>query len=268
MLLPLSTGMQDLQNRQLVRTQLNAIDTALANFVAQNKRLPCPANGSLPATNISAGLEEVLPSGACGPATAPNAETFGVVPWVTLGMKLSDVTDPWKDVITYRVDFALTSKTTSLMNMSSCDPAGTMGAVAGACTPSPPCTMAACTSPQNFLVNKGLDVWDTVTTYANRTNNRSLGTGAAYVTISHGPNMVGAYNAAGNYQTVGGVEGTNEKPNQNKTALALPATQVTAYVDAPLNDIQTPPANHFDDYLSHPTVLAVLNAANLGPRAH
>jgi len=286
--LGISPGMRDAQNRQIVRTKLNAIDTALVNFVALSKRLPCPADGTIANGKPNAGVETlVVATGLCGATPLLRAQTNGVIPWVTIGLLESDVTDPWGGLITYRVDPQLASNLASLMNMSTCDPAGTANvatnppnpaALAGAClspTTNPvqtlPCVshQGTCTSPANFLANKGLDVFDgNPADFATRVNNRGAGTGAAYVTISHGPNVCGAYNALGTYQNQCAIlaNPTLAKPNNNNTPIALPTSVLTAYIDAPLNDNPINAAVHFDNYLSHPTVLSVLNVANLGPR--
>jgi len=287
MVLNVTRSMRDTKNRQLVVSKLSTLDTALANFVAQNKRLPCPANGTIASGAANAGMENPFPAtGVCNPV----AQTFGVVPWVTLGLSEDDATDPWFGRMTYRVDPALAQIAPSLMDMSNCDPAGTGVTGAGGICQSPtlPCVgSAACTSPTNYLAGKGLDVWDGVNGaagWAVRQNNRAAGTGAAYVIISHGPTGAGAYNKNGAggplFQTQPGTlsipnpapppaivpAGTDELPNFNGQAIALPAVQGTTYRDAPLNDIVT--QTHFDDYLSHPTIMSVLNKANLGPRAH
>lgn len=282
MVLNLTGGMRDAQNRQLVRTQLNTLDTALANFVALNKRLPCPADGRVASGAANAGLESPFPpTGVCD-FPNPNQQRYGVVPWVTLGISENDAADPWNGRITYRIDPALAGVAPLLMDMSDCDPAGTAATAGGTCVPRPPappppCVGASCTSPSLFLANKGLDVWDGVSAWPARQNNRATGTGAAYVIISHGPSGTGAYNRNGIYQPGALIPnppppgatlpaGTDEIPNLNGRPLAVPLDQLTAYRDAQLNDIRTPA--HFDDYLSHPTIMSVLNKANLGPRAH
>jgi prepilin-type N-terminal cleavage/methylation domain-containing protein len=287
MILNVTGGMRDGQNRQLVQTKLTTLDTALANFVAQNKRLPCPANGTIASGAANAGIESPFPAtGVCNPV----AQTYGVIPWVTLGLTEDDATDPWSGRMTYRVDPALTQIAPLLMDMSNCDPSST-GAVGagGICqTPVPSCTgNAGCTSPNAFLAGKGLDVWDGINGaagWAVRQNNRAAGTGAAYVIISHGPTGAGAYNKNGAgaplFATQPGTlsipnplpppvtlpAGNDELPNFNGVGIALPSAQGTTYRAAPLNDIAT--AVHFDDYLSHPTIMSVLTKANLGPRAH
>ncbi len=274
----------DTQKRQSVRAQLDAIDIALANFVAVNKRLPCPANGALMSGIATAGVEVVV-AGNCSPASQVN----GVLPWTTLGLTETDASDPWFARFTYRVDPALASAAPLLMNMTHCDPAATGPAGAGGICSVPvlPCTgSAGCTSPANFLAGKGLDVWDGLNGaagWAARQNNSSTGRGAAYVVMSHGPSGAGARNANGTLQSGTIFLGRNlEEQNANDQPLARPATQANTYRDAPLNDRETlfvpvppilppPPTRtefHFDDYLSHPTIMAVLNRAQLGPRAH
>ncbi|CAN5444312.1 hypothetical protein BH11PSE11_BH11PSE11_30730 [soil metagenome] len=254
-----------------VSTTLSGIDVALVNFVARNRRLPCPADGALPSTAALAGVE----TATCGPL--PN-QTSGVIPWVTLGISESEATDPWNGRITYRVDPALTDSVTRLMNMTDCDGAGTAATVGNACrTPTTAACApggAGCTSLNNFLSGKGLAVQDggVVPVYLN--NPAAVpGTGAAYVIISHGPTGGGAFNKSGNYQPgpqipnplpppLSLVAGTNEIPNLNNQAL----TGASIFMDAQQNSSLTPA--HFDDYLSHPTITSVLTRASLQARSH
>jgi len=283
MIITVSGSMLDAQKRQTVRTQLDTLDTALANFVAKNKRLPCPADGAIASGQVNAGVERPFPAtGVCDPASV----TRGVVPWVTLGVSESDAADQWYGRITYRVDPALAQIAPLPMDMGNCDPAAAGLTAGGACqVPAVACAGSlACTSPSNFLANKGLDVWNGVggvAGWGERTNNRSAGTGAAYVIISHGPTGAGAYNKNGalpprflpqpgtlsipNPPGPAVQFGADEGPNANNQALVL-SLQATSYRDAALNDVRS--LAHFDDYLSHPTIMSVLNKANLGPRAH
>ncbi|SHG71465.1 prepilin-type N-terminal cleavage/methylation domain-containing protein [Massilia sp. CF038] len=281
MLIGLTSGMLDANRRKAVRVQLDTVDTALANFVAIHKRLPCPADGRLAVSAVNAGTELVT-AGACSLAN----QTHGVLPWVTLGLSENDVTDPWNGRMTYRVDPALAS-TAGLMNMSNCDPAATgVTAPGGACSvPAASCTgSASCTSPTNFLAGKGLDVWNgrnAAAGFAQRQNNRPNGSGAAYVVISHGTSRTGSYGNNGTLVStaVSSINPDDELPNMADQPLVLNATQLNVYRDAPLAELKqvrptTPPGQapyylaYFDDYLSHPTIMTVLNRANLGPRAH
>lgn len=262
-LMPVSVSMLDTQKRQDAKAKLAVIDSALVNFVVLNRRLPCPADGTVATGVANAGVETlVVATGLCAPPT----EISGVVPWVTLGISEDSATDPWRGRITYRVDTnlarAFPAVPNSLMNMSWCDPAGPAVAVGSACVAG--CAGATCTSPQNFLNGKGLSVSDGVNWLNNP--NAAPYTGAAYVLISHGPSGTGAYINSGNLSPGTIAAGTGEALNQNNQPLKTVVTPVTSYRDAALDDTTT--ALHFDDYLSHPTIMAVLQNANLGPRAH
>lgn len=266
-------AMRDMERKLAKQTGVSAglarIDSALANFVAQNRRLPCPANGSIASGVANAGVESPFPpTGLCNPANQSN----GVVPWVTLGISESDASDPWNGRITYRVQPALASSVAKLMDMSWCDPAGATTGASGltlACTPA--CAGPACMNPLNFLYSKGLQVQNGTGTWLNYPAPPWPGaplppppnsTGAAYVLISHGPGGAGAYNKNGIIQPGSAIVGTNEMPNRNNQ----PLTGATVLMNAQPNSALTPA--HFDDYLSHPTITDVLNEANLGPRVH
>jgi hypothetical protein len=263
-----------LRKQTEISKSLAKIDTALANFVAKNRRLPCPANGLLATGVANAGIEMNFP--AC------NTQTNGVVPWITLGISEDDARDPWSARFTYRVDPALAAAAPLLMNMSNCDVSGT-GSVAagGACrSPTPTCVAnpATCTSPATFLIGKGLDVWDGTSAWAARSNNRPAGTGAAYVLISHGETGAGAYNRGGVFQpgTIGPiplipgpgtqVAGNDELANLNNQGVFLTSAIGSAYRDSTVDTSRA--LSHFDDYLSHPTLQTVLGKISLGARVH
>ncbi|MCX7156834.1 MAG: type II secretion system protein [Rhodocyclales bacterium] len=270
-LMPVSVSMLDTQKRQDVRTRLSVIDSALVNFVVQNRRLPCPADGTIATGVANAGVETlVVATGLCAPAT----EISGVVPWVTLGISEDSATDPWSGRITYRVATNLAQAAPAVpngvMDMSSCDPIGTAGVVSvlnPVCNPAACVGGATCTSPQNFLNGKGLPVSDG---NGNWLNNPIVApyTGAAYVLVSHGPSGTGSYNSSGNLSPGTIASGTSEALNQNNLALMTGGVIATSYRDAPLLDTPPVATQHFDDYLSYPTIMTVLQKANLGPRAH
>ncbi|MGZ5042766.1 MAG: type II secretion system protein, partial [Usitatibacter sp.] len=77
------------QRRQTTTSHLAAVDAALVQFVVQNQRLPCPANGTIATGTANAGVE--VPPNANGCTT----QTNGVVPWVSLGLGEQDATDGW-----------------------------------------------------------------------------------------------------------------------------------------------------------------------------
>jgi len=107
--------------RSTTITKMDAIETALTNFVAINGRLPCPATDLTVATGGTENRSAT--TGYCGNGTiAAVAQAGGVPPWRTLGLSRTDVIDGWNDFITYRVGARLTWDRG--MNMSECDPAG------------------------------------------------------------------------------------------------------------------------------------------------
>jgi len=267
-LIPVSNTLRSNQRRAATEQTLKNIQAALNNFVILNKRLPCPADGSLA---IPTGKEGTRVNGDCA-----NNQADGIVPWVALGLTTSATLDAWNDQITYRVGYGLTRD--SALDMSYCDPAGVkaatpgwpLTATGGLCDTT--CTgtflAANCTSPSNFLANKGLDV---TTDGATKVMDHTNYTGAAYILISHGDDNYGAINSAGVYVSspVRDVSGTPtlESPNANTAANIVTSTTWNPFVDAPFSDANNP-ATYFDDIIIRPSLLTVITQAQLGPRSH
>ena len=272
----LATHLMRAQQRNLVRTTapvalLTQLDAALAGFVSQHKRLPCPARGTIAATATGAGLESInLASGQC----VPSDQADGVVPWITLGLSETAALDTWHGRISYRVQPSLANNLLLLMDMSWCDPAGAPGGGPGG-APSPtlpcrsPCSTASCHHPNSYLYSKGLSVHDGGGACLNQPSPTwpgpaaglpPLSNGAAYVLVSHGANGAGAYNMNGVLQAGSSTPGTSELPNRNGQALV----GATVFIDAA--PVSTPGAAYFDDLLSHPPLASVLERAALGPR--
>jgi hypothetical protein len=125
-------------------------------------------------------------------------------------------------------------------------------------------TLAACTSPANFVTGRGLSVRSDVAPLGILLMDPAALTGAAYVLISHGENRGGGYDSSGTLQAGTPANGVLEAPNANNQALpVLPA----AFIDAPLNDSDDG-ATRFDDIVSRPTLMTLLVKAGLAPRAH
>ncbi|QJR14816.1 hypothetical protein DSM104440_01626 [Usitatibacter palustris] len=270
MLIGITSSMIGNQRRAETRNKLANVETALALFVSKNLRLPCPADGAMTSANANAGLERIdmsaPPNYTCNVGGA-GLQTNGVVPWRSLGLSESDATDGWGARLTYRVAPEFIRQ--SSMNMTACDPGGSSGAVTlvagtGYCNAAcltPPFLASNCTSPANATVTRGLSVRNLSSTLtlimdpANPSN-----TGAAYVVISHGENRARGRNSEGILLDASGI-GTLEANNANDQALAG-----SVYVD----DFQVfkADADHFDDFVLRPTILAVAAKAQLGPRAH
>ena len=258
-----SSGFISSKRNDVTTVKLKAIETAIALFVAQNKRLPCPADGTISAGTPLSGVEDRGGGGDCN-----NNQVNGVVPALTLGMSEADVLDGWNNRITYRVYSGVNGRLTSNneMDMSWCDPAGTAGSAFGAntlCDPS--CTSAnlgLCVTPSQFLTGKGLQIRNA----AGSILMDSAGgvQGAAYVLISHGDNQEGAFTQNGTLLgPIGPPSGTEEALNHNGVVLRVPPNY---YVDSDYNGSST--VSHFDDLVLRPSIISVASEAQLGPRAH
>lgn len=253
----ITRGVTAAQKRSLTATRIAAVDAALVQYVATQRRLPCPADGTLASTANSAGVE-----GARNPATGCTGDQAnGVVPWRALALTELEMTDGYDRRLTYRVFPALTRD--SGMDMSWCDPAGTAGAGAPpnecviACIGTNP---ASCTPPSAFLANKGLRVQNIA---GELLMNPATSTGAAYVVISPGESGGGGYLNGGTLAASSSTDGTEEVKNYaNQPYVAA----TTYYVDDTL--VETAGAGHFDDVVSRPSIMAVVTKAGLGPRSH
>ena len=271
-MMPTSTALLNNQKRELTRQKLKVIDTALTNYVALNKRLPCPADGSVASGSVGAGSEGGRTSGDC-----TNAQVSGVVPWVAIGISQADIEDGWYRRITYRAAFGLTRD--SALDMSWCDPAGTKSVpsttdTSGTAPPGGRCwatcvgsDLATCTAPSAYIAGKGFDIRDGT----GLTMSAASSTGAAYVLISHGENGYGAYDTSGVYIATAavGVAGDLEAFNINGPAVSVTAaipTSANTFRDAGFSEGAV--AVYFDDVLVRPSVFSVIQRAQLGPRSH
>lgn len=279
MIAGIATAMLGQQRREATRQRLAGVETALALFVSQHQRLPCPANGSLASNHADAGKENPdPPNGTCG-----SNQDNGVVPWRALGLAEQDITDGWGNRLTYRVapDFVEAPS----MNFTQCDPGGTnsetgttrdntSGYCLAGCTQSSfSANTANCRKPSAATYGRGLRVQNLAGTpimnpaadFANL-----ISTGAAYVVVSHGENREGAYNADGIAQAASGADsGTEEQKNfasLTYTSACPGGVGSTCYFvdDFP---VYTNPG-HFDDFVLRPSILTVATKAQLGPRAH
>lgn len=252
----LTRGIVASQKRALTATRLAAAEAALVQFVTQQRRLPCPGDGSLASTDSNVGIE--------GPRNTSTGctgnEANGVLPWRALALTESDVTDGWDRRFTYRVDPLLAAD--GRLDMSKCDPAGT-AVVLGAAPWCAACTSAAvasCTQPYSFLHNRGLKVQNASGVVLMDASGVPH-TGAAFLLYSHGETGGGARLGSGNASDSVVTDGTEEQNNYASLAVRLPPSY---YVDDALNEASG--ATHFDDIVIRPSLLAVISRAGLGPR--
>lgn len=286
MIAGISTAMLGQQRREATRQRLAGVETALALFVSQNQRLPCPANGALAGTDANAGVEQFTPGSpnTCNVGGVAGSQQNGVLPWRALGLSEQDSTDGWGNRLTYRVSPDLV--TAPAMNFTTCDPGGTesstgstLDPVSGYCLNG--CTQASftanplnCRKPSAATYGLGIRVQNAAgTLIMNPTDDLATlkSTGAAYVVISQGENREGAFNADGIAQGASGADsGTQEQVNFAAKGYSptcpAPGGSTCYYVD----DFPSyaAGAGHFDDFVLRPSILTVATKAQLGPRAH
>lgn len=269
MLIPIASGQLEQQRRKETIAKMAVIDQAIVAFVMTNRRLPCPADGALPAGTLGAGVEVRDASGDCG------TQTNGVLPWITLGLTEADGSDGYYNRFTYRVPpDGITGLTRNgALDASNCDPAGGAAATTSpfnarscstACDRSAANRFATCTSPTSIISGRGLRVLDEGGNAVNDPASASP-TGAAYVLISHMAEGGGGFTSAGTIALAAVAAGTNEAFNSNGQAVLAPpaayfhSNQVASGAGAG--------AIHFDDLLSHPSVSQLMAKAQLAPRS-
>ena len=244
-LIPLSTQM-DVRNVADTRRTMESIRDAIIGFAQANGRLPCPAAGTVPAGGTDAagrpaGAEQLTPTTLPPPSTAACTNSFGVVPWTTLGVP---ETDGWGRRFSYWVSpiFADGLGTATYNN--------TFPAIQNpTCPPTPPLiptptqsSFALC-SMGSFTVKTRND-----TTHAES----ALGLVLPAVIISHGKNGAGAYIPSG--ATLPAPSGADELANATHTG--APAGVTTFYSRtptpsaSPCSDAAGPAFCEFDDIVA------------------
>src|SRR5256885_708414 len=190
-LIPLSTQM-DVRNVADTRRSMESIREAVIGFAQANGRLPCPADGTIPAggndaSGRPAGAEQLTPVTLPPPSTAACTNSFGVVPWTTLGVP---ETDGWGRRFSYWVSpifadgIGVTPASAAFNNTF---PAA-QNPPCNAPVPTPTQSSFALCSQGSFTVNTRNESTHVAT---------AIGLVLPAVIISHGKNGRGAYIPAG-----------------------------------------------------------------------
>ena len=243
---PLSTQMEMRAISETQRT-MEEIRDAIIGFALATGRLPCPADGSIAAsqtktkaytptsgsTTLAAGAEQYEPYPPSGSPRCMDVNSaspaagivYGVVPWSTLGVK---EVDAWGRRFGYRVSPAFTdavsagtwatSKTTTVPvspeHQSTSPLSMTCNPPTDPAIPAPTlASFALCTIGDIAVLNP------TITT---KTPTAAEATNVPAVIVSYGKNGVGAYQTNG--FAVAGTTSTHEAANVSATTTANPAT--------------------------------------------
>lgn len=239
-ILSLSRGTAQIERGSQASQRFTDLRDALAQFVAANGRLPCPAN---PAADTG----DAVPDAAIVACTFP----AGTVPWKTLGVRREDAIDPWGGKFAYRVYTGLAGSLTQAggASMVNCDtveplPAGATPVVAGA---GGLCRAAQDTREAQFLTGKGLAI-----------NHFGIAVAdAGYVLVSHGPTGLGAFTTEGQQKAM--PASADELAN-----LSAAGPFVAKAVSAA--GVSPEAASHFDDLLAYAAVEDLVKRAGMGAR--
>lgn len=230
--------------------RFETIKSAMAQFVAINSRLPCPANP----TSDAGTADPDSPSATCN-------SLQGTVPWKTIGIRRDDAIDAWGGKISYRVyarsvDGSIAASAGSLtqangVSLVNCDTnqslsAGRTQVVSGA---GGLCRNARDTLDSEVLVGKGLAI-------------NLFGTaisGAAYVLVSHGPSGLGAYPA-----TVPALQ--KDLPASASELANLAAAGPFVATNRTAASIGPSDTTHFDDVLAYQSITDLVKLAGMGAR--
>ena len=205
------------------------IDQALGNFVMANSRLPCPASGT-----AHSGLEDPK-TGAADPYKDCNSPS-GVLPWITIGLRESDVLDAWGRYIGYRVfdgAYGFTQSTTPGLLLSDC----LNEAVSSIYTLSGTSTTCNTATHENTYS-------DYFATYGITINDMGATKRAAYALISMGESGFGAYFPNGTAPLTSPSSSSKEYLNAGSagTYWITPASDPTVAPDS---------GAHFDDVIRY-----------------
>ena len=234
------------------------IELAINTFVANNKRLPCPADGALDKSNANRGKENRdVATGDCNVVNAiASNQQSGIVPWNTLGLTEATVQNYYGDYLSFRVYSGATGLSRDGgADMTHCDTSNapnsdaTMG-VNGLCNDTAGDPAYHNHSSAQFLNGKGLTV-KTVSGDA---------TGIAYVIIDHGQNGAGAFQSSGLRKPLPAVNQISEKANtEGENGSKFEA--VTKNTSVPTSD-----ATYFDDIVEYKSIETLAKDSGLSPR--
>jgi prepilin-type N-terminal cleavage/methylation domain-containing protein len=241
-LIPLSTQM-DVRNTADTRRTMDSIRDAIIGFAQANGRLPCPADGTVPtggtdAAGRPAGAEQLTPTTLPPPSTATCTNSFGVVPWTTLGVP---ETDGWGRRFSYWVSPIFADGLgTATYNNPLPGPSGQNPACPSPLVPTPTQSSFALCSLGNLTVRTRNEI---------NHGYSALGQVLPAVIISHGKNGAGAYTPGG--ATLAAPTGADENANatHNSAATVFYSRPPTPAVST-CNDATGPAFCEFDDIVA------------------
>lgn len=185
------------------------IKVALIGYLRTNGKLPCPDNLATPATGVAAAT-----------CTTNEQESYGVVPWGTLGIPRDAVLDGWGNYFTYKVANGRPVGAVATRNWTS------------KAAPASDFTVNELTAPTPALTIQELNAaGDTLITATDK---------AVAVILSHGSNGYGAKTtkvAARLPTTDAGAGEATNSANATTTFVRRPVNQEPAAFNGPYDDV-------------------------------
>lgn len=234
----------DARNIRDTQSRLDQIKDALVGFAQANGRLPCPADGTIATGAANAGLEQVTVTPPQDYACT-NANSFGAVPWATLGVSETDV---WGRRFSYKVSPEFSDSIVQTTNTWGC----------GATIPVPTPTQSS------FALCAQGTLRVTTRTAGNKT-----GTNVAnvpVVVISHGRNGYGAYTPGGTSFTAPPATNFDERANATAASTTFYSREQSPQT-SPCSDVSLliSPFCEFDDLVAYiPANLLITRMVSAG----
>lgn len=235
--------------------QMAKLKAAIAAFVAINKRLPCPADGSLVSTSPQKGIELRNGVGICTSTSSDIADQkTGILPWKTLGLNERDVITSDLTYYSYRVFSGPTGLTVdSGASMTFCDTDNGPTADASL-SANGQCDASTNSTSAQFTTGKGLTV---VTDSGNRSD-------IAYVLIHHGKSKSGAFYQGGYRNAIAASTVIREFANaQGVDSVTYTATY---YATTPKDSVATDDSTYFDDRVEYLGISELVKSSGLSAR--
>lgn len=214
-------------------TKLSQIEEALQSYVRIHKRLPCPADGTLPLDNTLFGIAGTASATGCTGSNFNDGIVYaGVLPTRTLQLPDGFMVDGWKRRFTYIVDSRFTNNAIT----------------------NPQCAIQATASCLRNTPAGTISI--------NDSNGSARTTEAIYVLISHGENGHGAYRQNGTSSRINAYRDINHPYRNNASAemqnahLDADGTTITPFISTFIDtniirqtDTTAPNHEYFDDIL-------------------
>ncbi len=235
--------------------QMATLNMAITAFVAVNKRLPCPADGSLISTSPQKGIELKNGAGICTSTTAAIADQkTGILPWKTLGLNERDVITSDLTHYSYRVFSGPIGLTVGAgASMTNCDTDNGPTADASLST-SGQCDANTNSTSAQFTNGKGLSV---VTDSGTRSD-------IAYVLIHHGKSGSGAFYQGGHQNAISSSSVVKEFANAQGVDSA--SYTATYYASTPTDSVATDDSTYFDDRVEYIGISDLAKLSGLSAR--